>query len=83
MVQFCRFLLDQAEPCESGHLALNTFFTYQEIACYLGMHSVTIARMVKSLRAEEMIRKNWPSDYKLLNPEQMAKLITEERKIDY
>ena len=82
LVQFCRFLLDQAEPCESGHLALNTFFTYQEIACYLGMHSVTIARMVKSLRAEEMIEKTG-HQIQIINPEQMAKLITEERKIDY
>ena len=46
------------------------------------MHSVTIARMVKALRAEEMIEKT-DHQIQIINPEQMAKLITEERKIDY
>ncbi|MEE0949830.1 MAG: helix-turn-helix domain-containing protein, partial [Streptococcus equinus] len=82
LVQFCRFLLDQAEASDKGDLVLDTFFTYQEIACYLGMHSVTIARMVKALRAEEMIDKCGHQIH-ITNPTQMAKLITEERKIDY
>ena len=46
------------------------------------MHSVTIARMVKALRAEKMIEKTG-HQIQIINPEQMAKLITEERKIDY
>lgn len=80
LVQFCRFLLDQAEPCESGHLALNTFFTYQEIACYLGMHSVTIARMVKALRAEEMIEK-LAIRFKLLTPNKWLNLSQKNVKL--
>lgn len=82
LVQFCRFLLDQAEASDKGDLILDTFFTYQEIACYLGMHSVTIARMVKALRAEDMIDKCGHQIH-ITNPTQMAKLIAEDRKIDY
>nr|WP_286782832.1 Crp/Fnr family transcriptional regulator [Streptococcus sp. UBA4344] len=82
LVQFCRFLLDQVEKDTSGQLVLDTVFTYQEIANYLGMHSVTIARMVKALRAEEMIEKTG-HQIQITDPQQMAQLITEERKIDY
>lgn len=82
LVQFSRFLLDQAEKDEFGTLVLDTVFTYQEIASYLGVHSVTIARMVKALRAEQLIDKIG-HQIRVVNPTQMAKLITEERKIDY
>ncbi|RCW16511.1 Crp/Fnr family transcriptional regulator [Streptococcus gallolyticus] len=82
LVQFSRFLLDQAETDACGTLVLDTVFTYQEMACYLGVHSVTIARMVKSLRKEALIDKIG-HQIRIINPEEMVKLITEERKIDY
>lgn len=82
LVQFSRFLLDQTEKDASGILVLDTVFTYQEIACYLGLHAVTIARMVKALRDEQLIDKIG-HQIRIINPEQTARLITEERKIDY
>ena len=82
LVQFSRFLLEQAEQDMSDTLVLNTVFTYQEMACYLGVHSVTIARMVRALRDEQLIDKVG-HQIRIINPEQMARLITEERKIDY
>lgn len=82
LVQFSRFLLDQAEKDRSGTLVLNTVFTYPEMACYLGVHAVTIARMVKALRDEQLIDKTG-HQIRIINPEELAKLITEERKIDY
>ncbi|MGN1397962.1 MAG: helix-turn-helix domain-containing protein, partial [Streptococcus gallolyticus] len=81
-VNLSLFLLDQAEKDASGTLVLDTVFTYQEIACYLGVHAVTIARMVKALRDEQLIDKIG-HQIRIINPEQMARLITEERKIDY
>ena len=82
LVQFSRFLMDQAEQEPSGELLLDTVFTYQEIASYLGMHSVTIARMVKVLREEGLIDKVG-HQIRIINPQKMTNLITEEQKIDY
>ena len=82
MVQLCRFLLDQADKDEVGNAMLDHFFTYNEIACYLGMHSVTVARMIKALKNEEMVDKVG-HQIRIINSGKMVELITKERKIDY
>ncbi len=82
LVQLCRFLLDQATENEQGELVLDTFFTYQEMANYLGMHAVTVARMIKSLKCHQMIDKDGHQIH-IIDPDKMAKLIVSEEKIDY
>lgn len=82
LVQLCRFILDQVDCDDEGNLVLDTFFTYNEIAHYMGVHSVTVARMMKALKGEQMIDKIGHQVI-ILDRAKMVKLITEERKIDY
>ncbi len=82
LVQLCRFLLDQSHQDNAQELVLDTFFTYHEIACYLSMHDVTIARMVKALKKENLIEKVGHQIH-IIQPQKMAELIQEERKIIY
>lgn len=45
----CRLLLDVARP-ENGVLIVPKFFTYAELAKYLGTHSVTVSRIMAKMK---------------------------------
>lgn len=55
----CRFLLSMSEEKDEG-LVLARFFTYEEIARYLGVHSVTVGKIITRLQKLGYIKRISP-----------------------
>jgi CRP-like cAMP-binding protein len=53
----CKFLLKCACK-ENGELCIKNFITYKELASYIGVHEVTVARLMAQLIKYEYIKKN-------------------------
>ena len=52
----CRFLLSMSEDKDEGFV-LPRFFTYEEIARYLGVHSVTVGKIIAKLQRLGYIKR--------------------------
>ena len=52
----CRFLLQVAVPTEEG-LMIPKLFTYGEISRFLGVHEVTVSRIIGRLKQEELVTR--------------------------
>lgn len=55
--RLCRTLLDFSD-LHHGKLVVNKHFTYVELAKYLGVHTVTISRIMSALKNEGVITKD-------------------------
>ncbi len=54
--RLCHALAELAVPCGSGYI-LHRYFTYSELANYLGIHTITVTRLMKRLKDMGIIRK--------------------------
>lgn len=52
----CQVLTELASPCGNYHV-LHRYFTYSELANYLGIHTITVTRLMKRLKDMGLIRK--------------------------
>lgn len=52
---FCKLLLDIAEESPEGLLTIDKGFTYTDLANYLMVNIATISRIVKALKAENLL----------------------------
>lgn len=55
--RLCGLLLEQSEKDADGELVLDSLFTYDELSHYLGVHNITVARIMSALKKEGVIRK--------------------------
>ena len=55
--RLCGLLLEQSEKDAGGELVLDSLFTYDELSHYLGVHNITVARIMSALKKEGVIRK--------------------------
>ena len=53
----CRFLLQVATPAKDG-LTVPKLFTYGEISRFLGVHEVTVSRIIGRLKQEDLITRS-------------------------
>lgn len=54
--RLCHALAELAVPC-GNHYVLHSYFTYGELANYLGLHTITVTRLMKHLKDTGAIRK--------------------------
>lgn len=78
---FARFLLEVSQPQEQK-LVLSPFFKYAEIASYLNTHPVTIAKLVKTLKADRIISKRGQT-ITLERPQELIKRIEKGESFSY
>lgn len=52
----CRFLLQVASPSEEG-LIISKLFTYGEISRFLGVHEVTVSKIIGRLKQEALVTR--------------------------
>lgn len=55
-IRLCKMFLQLAKP-EQDEYVLDKYFRYNEIAKYLGVHVVTIARIMQELKSQNIIQK--------------------------
>lgn len=55
--RLCKTLLDFSR-CSSGRCIVDKHFNYVELAKYLGVHTVTVSRIMRSLKQEGAIEKD-------------------------
>ncbi|MGL5677353.1 MAG: Crp/Fnr family transcriptional regulator [Cellulosilyticaceae bacterium] len=72
-VRLCKFLLNLSQKTD-GIYRLARHFTYVEISKYLGVHSVTISRMMLTLKQLGIIKKDGHSTI-ILHPEKLVDII--------
>ena len=56
--RLCGLIVEQSEQDKSGRLILDSVFTYDELSHYLGVHNITVARIMSSLKKEGIIKKD-------------------------
>lgn len=52
----CRTLLELS-VYQDGHYKMHKYFSYSELAKYLGIHTITVTRMMAKLKSEDVIYK--------------------------
>lgn len=55
--RLCWLILEQSEKDKHGELTLDPVFTYDELSHYLGVHTITVARIMSSLKRIGAIKK--------------------------
>jgi CRP-like cAMP-binding protein len=80
-IRLCRLLIEFA-GMQNGMLVMPSFFTYAELARYLGTHPVTIARIMSKLKEDGCISKHGKSTI-ILDPKRIQKMIDQNTPIDY
>ena len=56
--RLCGLIVEQSEADKSGRLILDPLFTYDELSHYLGVHNITVARIMSALKKEGIIKKD-------------------------
>ena len=56
--RLCWLIMEQSEPDDSESLVLDPLFTYDELSHYLGVHSITVARIMSALKKTGAITKS-------------------------
>ena len=77
----CRFFEDNAYD-QRGVLALDRWFNYEELSRILGIHSVTISRMVRCLMEEGVVARE-PHRFLILRPDDLANYAAGRRHLHY
>lgn len=77
----CRLLLDVARP-EDGQLIIPKFFTYAELAKYLGTHSVTVSRIMARMKQSGYIDKD-SRGLILKRPEILREFLAGSKELNY
>lgn len=80
-IRLCKTLLDLAEN-HHGKLKLHSHFTYVELAKYLGVHTVTISRIMATLKTEGIILKDGHSII-IKNKDKLIDYIKSEHPLPY
>lgn len=79
--RLCRLLLDTAR-LKNGALTVPAFFTYEELAKYLGTHPVTVSRIMAKLKKEGYLSKSG-KEIIVDEPENLDRLIHSKTSLDY
>ena len=77
----CRLLLDVARP-EDGRLIVPKFFTYAELAKYLGTHSVTVSRIMAKMKQSGYMTKD-SRGIVLKRPDILREFLMGNRELNY
>lgn len=80
-VRLCRFLLDTSTPCGDKRV-MPKFFTYDELARYLGTHPVTVSRIMASLKRNGLLTKSG-REIVIEREDGLWSLIRAESSLDY
>lgn len=81
ITRLCYLLLEQSRE-ENGRLVFPSYFTYVELSKYLGVHPVTIARIMEKLKQSGYIAKSG-SSLVVEEPKRLKELIGSGCGIDY
>ena len=79
--RLCTFLLNYAQQ-EGGRLCMPAYFTLSEVSHYLGVHTVTVSRIVAQLRQRGYIEKEGRRVI-LLDPDGLGQLVKEHANFDF
>lgn len=79
--RLCRLLLSTAR-LKNGELTVPAFFTYEELAKYLGTHPVTVSRIMAKLKKEGYLSKSG-KEIVVAQPEKLDRLIHSKTSLDY
>lgn len=82
VIRLCYLLDEQSFPDARGKRRLDSCFTYSELSKYLGVHDVTVARIMSSLKKQGIIEKDGHSTI-LLDREKLLWIINRELEIKY
>ena len=77
----CRLLLDVAQPSD-GFLIVPRFFTYAELAKYLGTHSVTVSRIMAKMKQLGYMAKD-NRGIILKQPEALREFLKGDKELNY
>ena len=77
----CRFFQDNAYD-QKGVLALDRWFNYEELSRILGIHSVTISRMVRRLMEEGVVARE-PHRFLILQPAALESYAAGKQPLHY
>lgn len=77
----CKFLMEHSVNTEKGRLVPKKY-TNVEIAKFLSVHKVTVARMIRVLKDEGQIERK-PEGLYITNPEELQMYAEQKRSLDY
>ena len=77
----CRLHLNVARPVD-GQLIVPKFFTYAELAKYLGTHSVTVSRIMAKMKQKGYMAKDRRGII-IKSPESIRQFLTGDQDFDY
>ena len=77
----CRLLLSVARPVD-GQLIVPKFFTYAELAKYLGTHAVTVSRIMAKMKQMGFMAKDRRGII-LKSPEAIRNFLVNDQNFDY
>ncbi len=80
VVKVCKLLLDIAGP-EDEVIVIRGLMSYSDIANYIGVHKVTVGRIMSMLYRKGCIVKE--SDVIVVHPEQLKQIIIEDSDFKY
>lgn len=79
--RLCKFLLNNTQD-HNGILLVNRIYSNAEISRFLGIHQVTVAKILKTLKNEGIINKE-KEGIRILNEKSLIKYAKDENIIDY
>ncbi len=77
----CRLLLSVARPVD-GQLIVPKFFTYAELAKYLGTHAVTVSRIMAKMKQKGYMAKDRRGII-IKSPEAIRQFLVGDQEFDY
>lgn len=82
VIRLCYLLDEQSFPDADGRLLLDSCFSYSELSKYLGVHDVTVARIMSTLKKQGIIEKEGHRTF-LKDRNQLLRIINRELDIKY
>ncbi len=82
VIRLCYLLDEQSFPDADGRLLLDSCFSYSELSKYLGVHDVTVARIMSTLKKQGIIEKEGHRTF-LKDRTQLLRIISRELDIKY
>ena len=80
--RLCKLLMDLSSPYDKGRRKLETYFTYTTLSEYLGIHPVTVSKLMKKLHQYGYISRDGRKVY-IEKEEAIRQLIDARIEIDY
>ncbi|MGT2925438.1 helix-turn-helix domain-containing protein [Streptococcus caviae] len=80
-LRYCRFLLEHSKLI-NGRYELPKFFKYQEIADYLAIHPVTVAKLTKTLAIQNILSKSGQQII-IRDHQALTRLLADQDDFDY